>query len=521
MPPIKHRMIYTERTNMLLNERPRISYGPPRSRPRARPYHPLLAQLESNACEASIKDYERELLVYFQELQQYDCPSAKMIDNQPELEWYMRPYLLDFLVDLHSALRLSEPVLFLAIQIMDRYSSKRIVHKKHYQLVTTTSLWIAAKFEDKKSRTPSLRQLVAACSNVYDTYMFVQMESHILNTLNWEVRTCFTTFDAIQLCFRETEMIWPCKDVSMLQIFSIFFAELSCYDKHYMEFSSSVRAASAIVLASVLLQDTSFQKHISYLLLDFSGLNCDDTFFSDPCRVNKESNDDDDDESNDMDDLFSVICAPLLKIDENTHIDIRRCCLLYLNDIFRPITSNKELPRALRAKYEKTCLQDYITSYTTHNIDTYLQLCKLTQALLNPIYDRRKLLDQINFVTDLMVGLELQRKTPVYEDHSIAAYKDTNSIVTSELQSEILEVDSNDSTYSSSSCNLNTSSSSAENRSPWTPASVFSATRSLSNVSSFDHEIDVIDSTIKKDNHSVSLPTPLRNCISLEFEPSI
>ena len=488
---------------MYLNDTGIRRCGPPRPRPRST--HPLLAQLESSACATALKDYEKELLAYFQELQECDLPNPKMIDNQPELDWYMRPCLLDFLIDLHGILRLSEPVLFLAIQIMDRYCSKRIVFQKHYQLVTTTSLWIAAKFEDKKSRTPTLNQLVSACSHIYDSYMFIQMESHILETLRWNIRTCFTTFDAIQLCFKDTDIIWPTKDVSMLQIISIFFAELSCYDKHYMAFSSSVKATSGIILASVLLGDNCFQKHISTLLLDFLDLKCESLGLT-VCHHSVVS-------SCKEKDPFSIICAPLLRVDENTHVDIRRCCLLYLNDIFKPLTANKDLPTALMSKYDKICLQDHITAYTSQNIDKYLHLCKLTQALLNPIYDRTRLLEQINMVTDIMVGLELCQQGPIRDELPLKIYQSVLLPSSDELKEEILE---NNELHDSSR-----SASSTEITSPWTPASVFSAKRSLSDASSIDNELDLVDVPRAKDARTLRLPTPLRKCISSDFAPNI
>ncbi|CDO92755.1 unnamed protein product [Kluyveromyces dobzhanskii CBS 2104] len=479
------------------------NYGPPKLKPRQT--HPLLAQLEIDACANSIKDYEKELLVYFQELQEYDTPNPKMIDNQPELEWYMRPYLLDFLIDLHRALKLSEPTLFLAIQIMDRYCSKRIVYQKHYQLVTTTTLWIAAKIEDKKHKTPTLNQLTSACSRVYESYMFVQMESHILETLDWKVRSCFTTVEAIQLCFKDAEIIWPMEDVSMLQIVSIFFAELSCYDKHYMTFSSSVKASAAIMLASILLGDNCFQKHISAILQEFSDINTEtlsidsagqhgiNTYFED--------------------DSFSIICAPLLRIDESTPTDIRRCCLLYLNDIFKPLTANKELPKALVRKYEKMFLQDYIDAYTSHNIETYLHLCKLTQALLNTMHDRKQLIEQINMVTDLMVGLELQHEGFALNELPLKFYQNPVLPCSNEIKEEIIETEDIQ--------RQNCSRSSIDTTSPWTPASVFSAKRSLSDASSLDNELDLGDVPKTKDPRILRLPTPLRNSVSTVFDRDI
>lgn len=120
--------------------------------------------------------------------QEHESPvDPDMIDLQPEVEWYMRPYLLDFLIDAHYSLRLSPETLHRAVNLIDSYCSLRVVFKKHYQLVGCTALWTASKFEDKKSRTPSIKELRSLCCGAYEEDMFIQMENHILTTLDWNV----------------------------------------------------------------------------------------------------------------------------------------------------------------------------------------------------------------------------------------------------------------------------------------------------------------------------------------------
>ena len=62
--------------------------------------------------------------------------------------------LLDFLIELHSSFKLQPTTLFLCLNIIDRYCAKRIVFKRHYQLVGCTALWIASKYEDKNCVYP-------------------------------------------------------------------------------------------------------------------------------------------------------------------------------------------------------------------------------------------------------------------------------------------------------------------------------------------------------------------------------
>lgn len=204
---------------------------------------------EKHAFKAVEAEYREDFLAAMIEQQTKTLPSASMIDTQPEIEWFMRPYLLDFLVDTHQTLKLSPQALFLAVNLVDRYCSRRVVAKKHYQLVGCTALWIASKYEDKKSRVPSLAELMAMCCGVYEEAMFLQMEGHILNTLEWSVG--HTTLDAfIHLYVGNSEpdaakdrLINTCK----------FLAECSMYHRAFFQFTPSIVARSCVVLASHVL----------------------------------------------------------------------------------------------------------------------------------------------------------------------------------------------------------------------------------------------------------------------------
>lgn len=99
----------------------------------------------------------------------------------------MRPYLLDFLIEAHAAFQLLPSTLFLTINLLDRYCSKRVVYKRHYQLVGCAALLIAAKYGDKKEHVPTIRELKSMCCSLYDDDMFLQMEWHVLQTLGWTI----------------------------------------------------------------------------------------------------------------------------------------------------------------------------------------------------------------------------------------------------------------------------------------------------------------------------------------------
>ncbi|KAJ5386216.1 hypothetical protein N7509_008757 [Penicillium cosmopolitanum] len=128
-----------------------------------------------------------DVLKHMLEMDSQTLPDVESIDIQTEIQWFMRPYLLDFLIEAHTAFQLMPSTLFLAINLLDRYCSKRVVYKRHYQLVGCAALLIAAKYNDKKDRVPTVKELKSMCCSLYDDDMFIQMEWHVLQTLGWTI----------------------------------------------------------------------------------------------------------------------------------------------------------------------------------------------------------------------------------------------------------------------------------------------------------------------------------------------
>ncbi|KAG8810729.1 hypothetical protein FRC17_002811 [Serendipita sp. 399] len=132
-------------------------------------------------------EYREDILEYMYKMQDATMPSRTAMEQQADIDMSMRSALLDFLIEVHAQYHLRPETFYLAVNILDRYCSRRVVHKKHYQLVGCTALWIAAKYEDCKEHIPSTADLRTYCRDVYDENNFVQMEGHILSTIDWEL----------------------------------------------------------------------------------------------------------------------------------------------------------------------------------------------------------------------------------------------------------------------------------------------------------------------------------------------
>lgn len=176
-------------------------------------------------------------------IQQLDTlPDVASIEIQTEIQWFMRPYLLDFLIEAHAAFGLLPETLFLAINLLDRYCSRRIVYKRHYQLVGCASLLIAAKYGDRKDRVPTIRELKTMCCHLYEEEMFTQMEWHVLQTLEWVIG--HPTIDS----FLQLAVDGLPRDIEVENM-ARYIAEIAMFHKEFISKRPSDMARSALALA--------------------------------------------------------------------------------------------------------------------------------------------------------------------------------------------------------------------------------------------------------------------------------
>jgi hypothetical protein len=168
------------------------------------------------------------------------------MDQQPEIKWHMRPCLVEFLIEVHFAFRLRPETLYLTLNIIDRYVSRRVVYIKHYQLVGCAALWIAAKFEDAKDRVPTVQDLVQVCRDTYDEQAFIQMEYHVLETIQWSLgHPTAEAWLRIVLCSAHVEE-------KETEDHARFLMEVTLFYREFIRYLPSSVAIAALTLARVV-----------------------------------------------------------------------------------------------------------------------------------------------------------------------------------------------------------------------------------------------------------------------------
>lgn len=202
--------------------------------------------IASELSRLASEEYIEDIMRHVRQMEDETLPDVNLIDMQREIQWFMRPYLIDFIVEAHAAFTLLPETLFLTINLLDRYCSKRVVYKQHYQLVGCAALLIAAKYGDKKDRVPQINELNNMCCGLYDAGMFTQMEMHVLNTLEWNIGHPTVDFFS-QLIVAEE------RDDNEVEHMASYISEIALYHRDFVSTKPSTMARASLALARAIL----------------------------------------------------------------------------------------------------------------------------------------------------------------------------------------------------------------------------------------------------------------------------
>ena len=132
------------------------------------------------------KDYIDEIYIYLKEIEKDNLPLENYISlKQTDINEKMRIILINWIIEVHFKFHLLSETLFICINIIDRYLSKKDINRKYLQLLGVTSLFIACKYEEIYA--PSSKDLIFMTDNAYKIEEMIQMESDILNIIHFDL----------------------------------------------------------------------------------------------------------------------------------------------------------------------------------------------------------------------------------------------------------------------------------------------------------------------------------------------
>ncbi|EOR04170.1 G2/mitotic-specific cyclin cdc13 [Wallemia ichthyophaga EXF-994] len=191
-----------------------------------------------------VSEYVIEIFEYMKVLEQNTMPNPNYMDNQKELRWRMRGVLVDWLIEIHHKFRLLPETLFLAVNIVDRFLSLRIVSIIKLQLVGLTAMLIAAKYEEVMC--PTVSNVVYMSDGGYEESELLKAEQYVLQILSWDL----SYPNPIHFLRRVSKA--DDYDIETRTL-AKYFMEISCVEEKLLQFPPSQIAAAGTYLARMCL----------------------------------------------------------------------------------------------------------------------------------------------------------------------------------------------------------------------------------------------------------------------------
>ncbi|KLO17149.1 hypothetical protein SCHPADRAFT_821952 [Schizopora paradoxa] len=132
-----------------------------------------------------VHEYAEEIFEYMHKLEVDLMPNPDYMEGQNEIDNSMRQTLVDWLLQVHLRYHLLPETLWIAINIVDRFLSKRIVSVVKLQLVGVTALFIASKYEEILA--PAVDEFVFVTDNGYSREEILKGEKIMLATLDFQI----------------------------------------------------------------------------------------------------------------------------------------------------------------------------------------------------------------------------------------------------------------------------------------------------------------------------------------------
>ncbi|KAA0189991.1 hypothetical protein HAZT_HAZT000985 [Hyalella azteca] len=206
----------------------------------SRPQEELLSMREESMWDMS--EYAADIYLYLREAEKIHRPRTNYMEKQTDITVSMRWILVDWMVEVAEEYNLSTETLYLAVSYIDRFLSHMSVKRHKLQLVGTTAMFIASKYEE--IYPPDVSQFAYITDNTYKVSDILRMEHLILKVLSFDmaVPTAFVFINKFSRTLGCTEAT---------TCLALFIAELTMLDcDPFLRYLPSEIAASALAIAN-------------------------------------------------------------------------------------------------------------------------------------------------------------------------------------------------------------------------------------------------------------------------------
>lgn len=204
-----------------------------------------------------VAEYVVEIFEYLKKLEVDTKPNAEYMEHQEDLEWKMRGILVDWLIEVHTRFHLLPETLFLAVNIIDRFLSTKVVQLDRLQLVGVTAMFIASKYEEVLS--PHVANFRHVADDGFSEAEILSAERYVLTALNYDLSYPNPMNFLRRISKADNYDI-------QTRTLGKYLMEISLLDHRFMEYLPSHIAAAAMYLARKILDRGEWVCHASLFL---------------------------------------------------------------------------------------------------------------------------------------------------------------------------------------------------------------------------------------------------------------
>ncbi|XP_061455062.1 G2/mitotic-specific cyclin-B3 [Rhineura floridana] len=184
-------------------------------------------------------EYAKDIFTYMREREEKFLLPDYM-KNQPDITTDMRAILVDWMVEVQENFELTHETLYLAVKLMDHYLVKVTTMRDKLQLIGSTAILIASKFEERCP--PCVDDFLYICDDAYKREELLATEVSILQTLHFDIN--------IPIAYRFLRRFAKCAHATMETLtLARFICELTLQEYDFVQESASRLAASCLLLA--------------------------------------------------------------------------------------------------------------------------------------------------------------------------------------------------------------------------------------------------------------------------------
>jgi G2/mitotic-specific cyclin 1/2 len=192
-----------------------------------------------------VAEYVVEIFEYLKELEVATKPNEDYMDHQDDLEWKMRGILVDWLIEVHTRFHLLPETLFLAVNIIDRFLSTKVVQLDRLQLVGVTAMFIASKYEEVLS--PHVANFRHVADDGFTEAEILSAERYVLTALNYDLSYPNPMNFLRRISKADNYDI-------QTRTLGKYLMEISLLDHRFMQYLPSHVAAAAMFLSRKILE---------------------------------------------------------------------------------------------------------------------------------------------------------------------------------------------------------------------------------------------------------------------------